>query len=70
MHHEKLPSAQKRYQDEVRRVLGVLEGVLTRDEWLVGEKISVADLAFVPCVHSRLLYSRRADKGLLGGIIC
>ncbi|KAH8081332.1 glutathione S-transferase C-terminal-like protein [Cristinia sonorae] len=48
VHHEKLPSAQKRYQDEVRRVLGVLEGVLTRDEWLVGEKISVADLAFVP----------------------
>lgn len=50
VHSDKLPSAQDRYQQETRRVLGVLESVLTRQEWLVGGKITIADLSFVPYV--------------------
>ncbi|KAG4026442.1 hypothetical protein MFRU_040g00030 [Monilinia fructicola] len=48
-HAEKLPSAQKRYVDEIHRVVGVLDGVLGQSEngWLVGDKITYADLAFI-----------------------
>ncbi|CCD45420.1 hypothetical protein ACHAPC_000414 [Botrytis cinerea] len=48
-HAEKLPSAQKRYVDEIHRVVGVLDGVLgqSEDGWLVGNKVTYADLAFV-----------------------
>ncbi|KAI1381829.1 glutathione S-transferase II [Hypoxylon crocopeplum] len=49
LHHEKLPSAIERYQNEVRRVHGVLDGWLQRDggrQWLVGDKMTYADLAF------------------------
>lgn len=37
-----------RYVDEARRVCGVLEGCLQGRDWLVGDKITFADLAFVP----------------------
>lgn len=53
MHREKLPSAQLRYQNETRRVLGVLESVLSKQEWLVGGKLTIADIAFVPYVQPR-----------------
>ncbi|CCL99555.1 uncharacterized protein FIBRA_01573 [Fibroporia radiculosa] len=46
-HHEKLPSALERYQKEIIRVLGVLESVLTKQEWLVSGKYTIADLSFV-----------------------
>ncbi|KAF7958292.1 hypothetical protein EAE96_001843 [Botrytis aclada] len=48
-HAEKLLSAQKRYVDEIHRVVGVLDEVLgqSEDGWLVGNKITYADLAFV-----------------------
>lgn len=57
-HPEKLPSAVERYAGEVRRVSGVLDGWLAQQEkeyangegdgpWLVGNKLSYADLAFV-----------------------
>lgn len=51
LHAEKLPSAISRYQDEVRRIHGVLEGWLAKREqhgsqWLVGDKMTYADLAF------------------------
>jgi glutathione S-transferase len=48
LHHEKIPSAVERYQNEARRVLSVLDGVLEGREWLVGDKITFADLAFAP----------------------
>ncbi|KAF4556185.1 Glutathione S-transferase-like protein 15 [Elsinoe fawcettii] len=50
LHHEKLPSAQKRYADEIHRVLGVIESHLERtgQQWLVGDKMCFADLMFVP----------------------
>ncbi|KAL8832732.1 MAG: hypothetical protein Q9191_000069 [Dirinaria sp. TL-2023a] len=47
LHPEKLPSAQERYDNEVKRILGVLERSLTGKQWLVGEKCTFADLAFV-----------------------
>jgi len=47
-HAEQLPSAIERYQNEVRRVFGVLEGVLSKSDYLVGNKISAADISFLP----------------------
>ncbi|KAL2862399.1 glutathione S-transferase family protein [Aspergillus lucknowensis] len=47
-HPEKIPSAQERYLNEVKRVTGVLEKVLEGKEYLVGGKFSYADAAFVP----------------------
>lgn len=51
LHSEKIPSAISRYQDEVRRIHGVLDGWLAKQEqsgsqWLVGDKITYADLSF------------------------
>lgn len=42
-------SAINRYLDEIRRILSVLEKELTdnKKEWLVGDRISYADLSFV-----------------------
>jgi glutathione S-transferase len=48
LHSEKLPSAINRYVDEAKRVCGVLEQGLTEKKWLVGDKMTIADLAFVP----------------------
>lgn len=47
-HPVDVPSAKKRYLDEIIRVLGVLDKHLEKREWLVGEKITYVDLAFVP----------------------
>lgn len=49
-HPEKIPSAIERYQKEVLRVLGVLNDVLSKQEWLVGDKCTVADLSLIPYV--------------------
>ncbi|KAL3496390.1 glutathione-s-transferase theta, GST [Aspergillus germanicus] len=45
---EKHAGAIKRYTDEVYRVTGVLEKALSGREWLVGDKCTYADLAFIP----------------------
>ena len=59
-HQEKLPSALERYVGEVNRLSGVLEKHLAEQEqeygsggssngpWLVGNKLSYVDLAFLP----------------------
>ncbi|EKM49994.1 uncharacterized protein PHACADRAFT_213766 [Phanerochaete carnosa HHB-10118-sp] len=47
-HPEKVQSALDRYTNEVRRVLGVLEGELSKREWLVGNRPTVVDIAFFP----------------------
>lgn len=39
---------QDRFNNECKRQLGVLNGVLEGKDWLVGEKMTYADLAFVP----------------------
>lgn len=49
-HPEKVPSAIERYKKEAERVFGVLDGVLSKQEWLVTGKPTVADLAFLQCV--------------------
>ncbi|RYP73000.1 hypothetical protein DL771_003868 [Monosporascus sp. 5C6A] len=46
-HPEKLPSAVKRYVDEIHRVTGVLEKALEKGDWLVGDKCTYADLSFI-----------------------
>jgi glutathione S-transferase len=38
----------QRYNDEVRRVLGVLDVSLEGKQWLVGGKMTFVDLAFAP----------------------
>ncbi|KAJ7770622.1 glutathione S-transferase [Mycena metata] len=50
MHPDKIPSVIERYANEIKRVLGVLEGVLAakKSQWLVGDKMTFADMAFVP----------------------
>ncbi|KAL2756321.1 hypothetical protein ACRALDRAFT_1081774 [Sodiomyces alcalophilus JCM 7366] len=48
MHHpERVQSAIDRYTNEIRRVLGVLNTALEGKEWLVGDKMTFADMAFV-----------------------
>jgi len=45
---EKIEPAQKRYKDQVVRVLDVLNRALEGKEYLVGDKCTIADLSFVP----------------------
>lgn len=48
-HKEDIPSAKERYANEIKRVTGVLESHLAKNgPWLVGDKMSFADLSFVP----------------------
>ncbi|KAL2040333.1 hypothetical protein N7G274_006776 [Stereocaulon virgatum] len=56
-HHEQVPSAIERYTNEVKRVSGVLDAFLAQQKkehggsdgpWLVGNKMSYADIAFIP----------------------
>ncbi|KAK2604189.1 hypothetical protein N8I77_007138 [Diaporthe amygdali] len=51
LHPEKIPSARDRYAGETKRILGVIEGVLAAKpagaQWLVGDKMTFADMAFV-----------------------
>ncbi|KAL2833722.1 glutathione transferase [Aspergillus cavernicola] len=48
LHTEKIPSAINRYKGEIHRLLGVLNTALTGKIWLVGDKCTFADLAFLP----------------------
>ena len=47
-HPEKIPSAIERYNNEIKRVFGVLDAVLSKQKYLVGDKVTIADLSFVP----------------------
>jgi glutathione S-transferase len=46
-HEPQVPSAIDRYLKEIRRVSGVLDGVLAGRKYLVGDKCTFADLAFL-----------------------
>ncbi|KAH8692497.1 glutathione S-transferase II [Phaeosphaeriaceae sp. PMI808] len=45
LHSEKLPSAINRYVEEAKRICDVLENSLVGKAWLVGNKMTIADLA-------------------------
>jgi len=49
-HPEKVPSAEERYANEIKRVIKVIEAHLTKTggKWLVGDKVTYADLAWLP----------------------
>ncbi|OAA32386.1 Glutathione S-transferase protein [Moelleriella libera RCEF 2490] len=47
-HPEQLPSAKKRYDEQVLRVFDVLNTILEGKEYLVGDKFTYADLVFIP----------------------
>jgi len=70
-HAEKLPSAVERYVNETKRVTGVLDKWLSKEKethrdnigdgpWLVGNKLSYADVAFIPWQKAALTL---ADEG-------
>lgn len=42
----RIPFAIERYQKEILRVFGVLDSVFANQEWLVGGKCTIADIAF------------------------
>ncbi|GAA6037598.1 hypothetical protein JCM8097_006133 [Rhodosporidiobolus ruineniae] len=44
---EKIPYGIERYAKETARVLGVLELVLSKQEYLVGGKLTIADISFI-----------------------
>ncbi|KAF9777541.1 glutathione S-transferase C-terminal-like protein [Thelephora terrestris] len=48
LHAEKIPSAIERYNNEIKRVFGVLDSVLSKQKYLVGDKVNIADLSFIP----------------------
>ncbi|OBT66248.1 hypothetical protein VE03_04282 [Pseudogymnoascus sp. 23342-1-I1] len=50
-HHEKLPSAQQRYKEQVFRVYDVLNRALEGKEYLVGDKCTYADISFIAWDH-------------------
>ncbi|KAJ6115809.1 hypothetical protein N7523_006226 [Penicillium sp. IBT 18751x] len=71
-HSEKIQSAVDRYVNEAKRVTGVLEACLAKQKeadkdnigdgpWLVGNKISYADLSFIP--WQRGAFGALADTG-------
>ena len=47
-HPEKVPSAIERYNNEIKRVFWVLDSVLSKQKYLVGDKVTIADLSFIP----------------------
>ncbi|PVF96255.1 glutathione S-transferase [Serendipita vermifera] len=46
-HPERVPSAVLRFQSEIKRIFSVLNDVLSKKSWLVGNKCTIADLAFI-----------------------
>jgi len=73
-HPEKVPSALERYNNEVKRVTGVLEGWLAKQKekygdevagsggpWIVGNKLSFVDLAFVSWQRIIVMVLEKSD---------
>ncbi|MCK8515984.1 glutathione S-transferase N-terminal domain-containing protein [Methylonatrum kenyense] len=51
---EPVPYAMKRYQDETRRLYGVMDGVLGERPYLAGDSYSIADVATYPWLMPRV----------------
>ncbi|KAE8152339.1 glutathione S-transferase [Aspergillus avenaceus] len=58
---ERIPIAIERYGNEIRRVTSVLESVLKTRDWLVGDKCTYADLAFLPWQRWAKRYATNAE---------
>ncbi|OBZ71599.1 Glutathione S-transferase 1 [Grifola frondosa] len=58
---EKLPSVIERYKNEIIRVFGVLDSVLSKQKWLVGGKCTVADLVFVTYNEAALFMGKSIE---------
>jgi GST-like protein len=50
------PLPRKRYADEARRLLAVLDGRLAGREWIMGEDYTIADVATWPWVRALDFY--------------
>lgn len=48
----KHPDVVERYNNEILRVFGVLDGVLAKDGYLVEGRLEVADLPFISWNHA------------------
>lgn len=66
---EKIPYAINRYAEETKRVLGVLEAVLSKADggYLVGGKLTIADLSFITwfVLPRSALLATKADSSLV-----
>jgi glutathione S-transferase len=62
-HAEKIPSAIERYVGEIERVIQVLNNVLAKSSWLVGDKCTYADLSFVTWSHVASGLLQQLGKG-------
>ncbi|EPQ52461.1 glutathione S-transferase [Gloeophyllum trabeum ATCC 11539] len=51
-----VPTAVQRYQDEIKRVIGVLECVMSEQEWLVAGKFTIVDIALFPWHDAAIQY--------------
>ena len=54
-HHLASPTVRKSHEDDFRRDATVLDGHLRQRQFLVGERLTVADF----CVASMLMYAER-----------
>ncbi|KZT58758.1 glutathione S-transferase [Calocera cornea HHB12733] len=61
-HPEKVPSAVARYGKETERILDVLNDVLSKQEWLVGNKVTIADISFITWNHG--VFAQREVLGM------
>ncbi|KAJ5360085.1 Glutathione transferase [Penicillium concentricum] len=63
-HSEKLQSAIDRYLNEIRRVSGVLDRALQGKQYLVGDKFSYADVAFLPWYLVTIQFELDVEKDM------
>ncbi|KAJ5722683.1 hypothetical protein N7488_000718 [Penicillium malachiteum] len=61
-HHQHVQSAEDRYVNEIRRVSGVLDRFLADKEYLVANKFSYVDLAFIPWFFVTRLFDIDLEK--------
>ena len=62
LHLTSVPDAKERYGNEIRRVVATLDSILKQRDWLVGDKCTWADLAWVPW-NVGIDFALAKDKG-------
>ncbi|KAI1852547.1 hypothetical protein JX265_013006 [Neoarthrinium moseri] len=62
-HPEKVESAISRYEEQMFRVVGVLDKILEDKQYLVGDKISYADISFIAWESTaRMVFADKIDR--------